>query len=158
MMSREGKEVAMKGFTIRVMQPADRWEVAELICMSTNYWYQVHGFPMIFSAGPQSTVFHFDTYHALEGSSGIVAVDDESGRLIGSCFKHVRPTHVSLGIMNVHPNHARRGVAGRCCGRSWSLRRTRGKPVRLVSSAMKPRLLFAVQTARGSSRLPSIRT
>lgn len=126
----------MKGFTIRVMQPADRWEVAELICMSTNYWYQVHGFPMIFSAGPQSTVFHFDTYHALEGSSGIVAVDDESGRLIGSCFKHVRPTHVSLGIMNVHPNHARRGVAGALLREIVESAENAGKPVRLVSSAM----------------------
>ena len=126
----------MKGFDIRLMRPEDRWEVAELICMSTNYWYQVHGFPMIFSAGPQSTVFHFDTYHALEGSSGIVAVDAESGRIIGSCFQHVRPTHVSLGIMNVHPNHARRGVAGALLREIVEKAEDAGKPVRLVSSAM----------------------
>jgi len=126
----------MKSFTIRAMRPEDRWEVAELICTSTNYWYQVHGFPMIFAAGPQSTVFHFDTYHQLEGSSGIVAVDAETGHLIGSCFQHVRPTHVSLGIMNVHPNHARRGIAGALLREIVEKAEAAGKPLRLVSSAM----------------------
>ena len=126
----------MSCYTIRKMTPADRWEVAELICFSTNYWYQVHGFPMIFSAGPQSTVFHFDTYHVLEGSSGIVAVDSETGHIIGSCFQHDRPTHVSLGIMNVHPNHARRGVAGALLRQIVEAAGLKGKPVRLVSSAM----------------------
>jgi len=126
----------MKSFTLRAMQPEDRWEVAELICISTNYWYQVHGFPLIFAAGPQSTVFHFDTYHALEGSSGIVAVDGETRHIIGSCFQHVRPTHVSLGIMNVHPNHARRGVAGALLRAIVEKAEVAGKPVRLVSSAM----------------------
>jgi len=126
----------MKGFSVRAMCPEDRWEVAELICMSTNYWYQAHGFPMIFAAGPQSTVFHFDTYHALEGSSGIVAVDAESRHIIGSCFQHIRPTHVSLGIMNVHPNHARRGVAGALLREIVEKAENSGKPVRLVSSAM----------------------
>ena len=126
----------MNNYAIRKMQPEDRWEVAELICISTNFWYQVHGFPMVFAAGPQSTVFHFDTYHALEGSSGIVAVDTETRRIIGSCFQHDRPTHVSLGIMNVHPNHARRGVAGALLREIVELAGVKGKPVRLVSSAM----------------------
>lgn len=126
----------MKNFTLRAMRPEDRWEVAELICLSTNYWYQAHGFPLIFAAGPQSTVFHFDTYHRLEGSSGIVAVDTETRHLIGSCFQHVRPTHVSLGIMNVHPNHARRGVAGALLRTIVEKAETEGKPLRLVSSAM----------------------
>ena len=126
----------MKTFTIRKMQPEDRWDVAELICMSTNYWYQIHGLPMIFAAGPQSTVFHFDTYHALEGSSGIVAVDAETKHIIGSCFQHERPTHVSLGIMNVHPNHARRGIAGALLREIVEKAGLKGKSVRLISSAM----------------------
>jgi GNAT superfamily N-acetyltransferase len=126
----------MNLFTTRSMRPQDRWEVAELICLSTNYWYQAHGFPAIFSAGPQSTVFHFDTYSALDGSSGVVAVDTETGHIIGSCFQHVRPTHVSLGIMNVHPNHARRGIAGALLRVIVEAAETAGKPVRLVSSAM----------------------
>lgn len=126
----------MKEFSLRPMRPEDRWEVAELICLSTNYWYQAHGLPMIFASGPQSTVFHFDTYMALEGSSGLVAVDAETGHIIGSCFQHVRPTHVSLGIMNVHPNHARRGVAGALLREIVEKAERVGKPLRLVSSAM----------------------
>ncbi len=126
----------MNLFTIRSMRPQDRWEIAELICTSTNCWYQAHGFPAIFTAGPQSTVFHFDTYAALEGSSGIVAVDTETGHIIGSCFQHVRPTHVSLGIMNVHPNHVRRGIAGALLRVIVEAAEIDGKPVRLVSSAM----------------------
>jgi GNAT superfamily N-acetyltransferase len=126
----------MNLFSIRSMRPQDRWEVAELICLSTNYWYQAHGFPVIFAAGPQSTVFHFDTYSALEGSSGVVAVDAETGHIIGSCFQHVRPTHVSLGIMNVHPNHTRRGIAGALLRVIVEAAELAGKPVRLVSSAM----------------------
>ncbi len=126
----------MSGFAIRPMQPEDRLEVAELICLSTNTWYQAHGRSPIFSGGPSTTELHFDVYHALEGSSGIVAQDARTGRIIGSCFQHIRPTHVSLGIMNVHPNHFGRGVAGALLRSIVQTADELGKPVRLVSSAM----------------------
>jgi len=126
----------MSGFTIRAMQPGDRLEVAELICLSTNTWYQAHGRGTIFAGGPTTTELHFDVYHALEGSSGIAAVDERTGRIIGSCFLHVRPTHVSLGIMNVHPNHFGRGVAGALLRHIVQVADGLGRPVRLVSSAM----------------------
>jgi GNAT superfamily N-acetyltransferase len=126
----------MAGFAIRTMQSDDRLEVAELICLSTNAWYQAHGRGLIFAGGPATTELHFDVYHALEGSSGIVAQDERTGRLIGSCFLHVRPTHVSLGIMNVHPNHFGRGVAGALLRHIVQIAEDLGKPVRLVSSAM----------------------
>jgi len=118
------------------MRPEDRWEVAELICISMNYWYQVHGFPMVFAAGPQSVVFRFDTYSELQGSSGIVVVDSETKHIIGSCFVHERPTHVSLGLISVHPNHARIGVAGALLRAIVEKAEINGKPLRLVSSAM----------------------
>ena len=35
------------------------------------------------------------TYAALKGSSGIVAVDTETGHVIGSCVQHVRTTHLN---------------------------------------------------------------
>ncbi len=126
----------MIGYVIRVMQPCDRLEVAELICLSTNAWYQAHGRGLIFSGGPRTTELHYDVYHSLDGSSGIVAEDERSGRLIGSCFQHVRPTHVSLGIMNVHPNHFGRGVAGALLRHIIRTAESLGKPIRLVSSAM----------------------
>lgn len=124
----------MPGFELRPMQPGDREGVAELICLSTNYWYQAHGHPPIFPGGPQSTALFFDVYHALEGSAGLVAQDTRTGFLLGSCFYHLRPTHLSLGIMNAHPNHFGRGVARALLDHIVGLAQT--KPLRLVSSAM----------------------
>jgi len=120
---------------IRPMTAADRSDVAELICLSTNVWYQSHGRPLIFSGGPASTTVFFDVYNALTPGCGLAAVNAE-GRLVGSCFYHPRPTHVSLGIMNVHPNYFGAGVARRLLARIIEIADQQGKPVRLVSSAM----------------------
>jgi len=121
---------------IRRMTPDDRTAVAELVCVSTNYWYQVHRGMLIFPTGPESTTFHFDVYHSLPGSFGLVAEHPQTGVLMGSCFVHVRPTHVSLGIMNVHPNYFGRSVGRRLLEAIITLAEEQGKPVRLVSSAM----------------------
>lgn len=40
----------------------------------------------------------------------MVAENPATGRLMGSCFYHPRPHHVSLGIMNMHPNYFGQGV------------------------------------------------
>ena len=109
---------------------------AELICISTNFWYQTHGRPPIFSGGSETTLVFFDVYQALDPGCGIVAVDHASGRLAGSCFYHPRPTHFSLGIMNVHPNHFGRGVAARLLHHIIGLADAERRPLRLVSSAM----------------------
>ncbi|MBT3376737.1 MAG: GNAT family N-acetyltransferase [Lentisphaerae bacterium] len=126
----------MSNVLVRQMIPDDRDDVADLICLSTNYWYQSHGHPIIFSGGPETTTLHFDIYHTLPGSGGYVAVDAGTNRVVGSCFRHDRPTHVSLGIMNVHPNHFGRGVARTLLDTIVAYGEERGKPVRLVSSAM----------------------
>ncbi|NOY80133.1 MAG: GNAT family N-acetyltransferase [Kiritimatiellaeota bacterium] len=126
----------MAEWTIRRMTPADRREVAGLICLSTNYWYEVNRGMRIFPGGPDGTTFHFDVYHALPGSYGLVAEHPATGELGGSCFVHVRPTHVSLGIMNVHPNYFGQGIARRLLGSITAEADRLGKPVRLVSSAM----------------------
>ena len=55
---------------------------------------------------------------------------------MGSCFYHPRPTHVSLGIMNVHPNYFGQGVAGQLLKFIMGFAEKESKPVRLVSSAM----------------------
>ena len=122
--------------SLRAMMPADRWEVAELICLSTNVWYQTHGRPPIFSGGPETTAVFFDVYEALDPGCGLVAVSARTGRLAGSCFYHPRPTHVSLGIMNVHPNHFGEGVARRLLQSIIDEAERRQVPLRLVSSAM----------------------
>ncbi|MDD4464525.1 MAG: GNAT family N-acetyltransferase [Desulfobacterales bacterium] len=123
-------------FSIRKMQPEDRQAVAGLICLSTSVWYEVHFGTRRFTGGPQTTELYYDVYHALPGSSGIVAVDSYSGIVAGSCFLHVRPTHVSLGIMNVHPSYAGRGIASALLKNIIDTAEQLNKPLHLVSSAM----------------------
>ena len=123
-------------FTIRTMTIEDRHNVAELIYISINHWYQVHGMPAIFSGGPKVCNIFFDTYEALDPQCGIVAIDDESGSVVGSCFYHPREHHVSLGIMTVHPNHFGAGAGRGLLDWIIDLSTTQDKPVRLTQSAL----------------------
>jgi GNAT superfamily N-acetyltransferase len=95
---------------VRPMTAADRFEVAELIYISINHWYQMHGMPPIFRGGPQVTEAFCDVYADLDPGCAIVAENPRTGRLMGSCFYHPRERHVSLGIMNVHPNYFGQGA------------------------------------------------
>lgn len=123
-------------FSIRKMQPEDRQAVAGLICLSTSAWYECHFGTRRFTGGPRTTELYYDVYHSLPGSSGIVAIDSYSGVVAGSCFLHVRPTHVSLGIMNVHPSFAGQGIASALLKNIVETAEQLGKPLHLVSSAM----------------------
>lgn len=124
----------MTDLSIRQMVETDRQEVAELICVSTNYWYEQHGMPRIFAAGPAGADVFYRVYGALAGSVGIVA--EIAGRLVGSCFYHIRQTHVSLGIMNAHPNYFGQGVARALLRHIIRVADQADKPIRLVSSAL----------------------
>ena len=93
------------------MEPEDRSEVAELIYCSLNFWYRSHGGVDIFRGGPGVTEVFYDVYNDLTPGCNVVAVNPRTGRLMGSCFYHPRERHVSLGIMNVHPNYFGTGVA-----------------------------------------------
>jgi hypothetical protein len=62
---------------LRPMVDGDRAEVADLIYVSTNYWYQTNGRPPIFSGGPGATELFADVYEALDPGCCVVA---ESGR------------------------------------------------------------------------------
>jgi GNAT superfamily N-acetyltransferase len=95
---------------LRPIRPEDRSEVAELIYSSINYWYRTHGAPEIFQGGPRVTEIFYDVYNDLTPGCNVVAVNPQNGRIMGSCFYHPRQHHVSLGIMNVHPNYFGRGV------------------------------------------------
>ena len=123
-------------FTIRTMTIEDRHTVAELIYISINHWYQVHGMPAIFSGGPKVCNIFFDTYEALDPQCGIVAIDNDSGIVIGSCFYHPREHHVSLRIMTVHPNHFGAGAGRGLLDWIIDLSTVQDKPVRLTQSAL----------------------
>lgn len=122
---------------IRRMEPSDRTELAELICISTNQWYQVNRGLTPFPAGPESTDLFYQIYEALDPGCCLVAENTTNGRLMGSCFMHPRSTHMSLGIMNVHPNYYGRRVAVALLQEVIDESRRRNLPaVRLIQSAM----------------------
>jgi GNAT superfamily N-acetyltransferase len=123
-------------FSLRPARPDDREEIAALICDSLNSWYQAHGGTAIFPEGPAGADVFFDVYDRIEPGHCVVAEDFTTGRLAGSCFYHPRPTHVSLGIMNVHPEHFGRGVARALLGFITDFTDRGNYPaLRLISSA-----------------------
>jgi GNAT superfamily N-acetyltransferase len=124
----------MSAFTLRLALARDRPALAALICDSTNAWYVQHGKQPIFPGGPATTALFADVYEALDPGCCVVA-EHADGRLMGSCFFHPRPTHVALGIMNVHPDFFGAGVARALLGHVTALADAQHKPVRLVSSA-----------------------
>lgn len=123
---------------LRTMTPADASEVAELIYASLNVWYRDNGHPEIqFQGGPSVTEVFYETYEALVPGSNVIAVNPASGRIMGSCFFHPRPTHVALGIMNVHPNYFGAGVGKALLRHICDFTDTNGyRALRLTSSAL----------------------
>ena len=119
---------------IRELTQNEWQKVAAMIHASTNAWYEANLNRSIFDEGDSSGCMIFpEVYEALDPNCCLVAEDDH-GRMMGSCFYHPRETHVSLGIMNAHPDHAGRGVAAALLAEVVS--RAGDLPVRLVSSCM----------------------
>jgi GNAT superfamily N-acetyltransferase len=158
----------MAELRLRAMR-GDEWDrVAELICHSTNRWYQAGNKPAIFPHGPSSCRLFCEVYEDLDPGCCIVAEDVASGQLLGSCFYHPRETHVSLGIMNAHPDSFGRGVAGKLLQAIIAEADRQQKPVRLVSSAMNldsfslynrngfvPRKVFQDMFVPSANKLPA---
>lgn len=126
----------MADIHLRKMKRNDWPEVADLIQVSTNFWYQRGGKPGVFTCAPADTELFCKVYEDLDPGCCVVAQSGKTGRIAGSCFYHPRPTHVSLGIMNVHPNYFGQHVAARLLRFITDFADDEGKPVRLVSSAM----------------------
>lgn len=126
----------MSDIELRTMEGRDWSEVAELICVSLNYWCVANGRPAVFAGGGRATRLFCEEYEALDPGCCILAEDTQTGRIVGSCFYHPRETHVSLGIMNAHPNYFGLGIARRLLDSIVDIAERGGKPVRLVSSAM----------------------
>ena len=139
------EEKIVEDITLREMVASDKLEVAELICISHNTWYQLHAFQAPFSGGPKSTELFFDAYEALDGSYGVVAENARSRRLAGLSFYHVRPTHVSVGMMSVHPNYFKRGVGKALLRYITDIADRQSKPVRLRTICYNPLLIKELQ-------------
>ncbi len=126
----------MANVELRTMRAGEGGDVAELIYDSTNAWYVARGQPAMFS-GPKEEVRLFcSVYETLDPGCCVVAEDRTTQRLAGSCFYHPRSTHVSLGIMNVHPDYFGQGVASRMLRYVTDVADRDNKPMRLVSSAV----------------------
>jgi GNAT superfamily N-acetyltransferase len=123
-------------FTLRAMRSDEFAKVADVICASIRQWYAAHGKPGRFPGGPESCLLFPQVYEDLDPGCCVVAEERSSGRLAGCCFYHPRSTHVSLGIMNAHPDYFGRGVAREMLKFVCDVADRQGKPLRLVSSAM----------------------
>ncbi len=123
-------------FRLRQMKAADFDAVAELIFLSTNAWYIEHLGHPIFQCGSEDCRLFCEVYDDLDPGCGLVAEHSRTGFIAGSCFFHPRETHVSLGIMNVHPNYFGHGIAGRLLARIIDEAEGLDLPLRLVSSAL----------------------
>ena len=122
---------------IRRIQPDDRDAVARLIHSATNRYYESIGREAVFPGPPEDAAVFVDVYDAIDGPAARIAVDaspDSSKTIVGCCFEHARPTHVSLGIMAVHPDHFARGIARQLL--AAIIDDAGDRPVRLVSSAI----------------------
>jgi len=126
----------MSHYEFRQMRPNEQHDVAILIRESTNCWYEANGRAPIFTGELSSTMLFCDVYEALDPGCCILAVAKETGQIAASCFYHSRFTHVSIGIMNVHPDHFGKGLARQLLDRIVRLSNEQNKPMRLVSSAM----------------------
>ena len=126
----------MSAFHLRPMRPDEAPIVAELICTSIRTWYDAAGRPGRFPGGPASCLLFPQVYEALDPGCCVVAEDRATGRLAGSCFYHPRPLHVSLGIMNAHPDYFGQGVARQLLQFVCDAADQQQKPLRLFSSAM----------------------
>ena len=131
--------------TLRAMRPGDRDEIARLIFRSTNHYYTTMGRPPIFQGDELSPGFIFDVYAELDPGEGLVATCDE--QIVGSCFVHPRPSHISLGIMNVHPDHFGHGIARRLLSAITSRAEAEQTSVRLGFELHESRLLFALHSS-----------
>lgn len=126
----------MSEMTVRALERRDWAELAELICAALNYWHATHGRGAVFTRGPEACSYMAEIYEALDPGCCVVAERPGTERLMGACFWHPRETHVSLGIMAVHPNYMGMGVASRLLRYITDLADAEGKPTRLVSSAI----------------------
>jgi GNAT superfamily N-acetyltransferase len=118
------------------MTAGDWPEVGALIHASTNHWYVAHTGIPVFTCTPEDTLLFCSEYEALDTGCCFVLRDHETGKIVASCFYHPRPTHISLGILNVHPEYLGKGAARRVLNAVVEMGNSHNLPVRLVSSLM----------------------
>lgn len=127
-----------KSVLLRPLKDNDIPEHANLLYASFNSWYWKHGWGKdYFGCRPQETSIFYEIYNDLTPGCSIAAFENETGRMMGSCFYHPREHHVSLGIMSVHPNYGGRGIGRQLVNFILNYTKINDyKSCRLVSSAI----------------------
>ena len=123
-------------FRLRRAEESDYQAIKDLIFNSTNDWYQKNFKKNVFGGNSDACSVFIEVYESLDPGCCILAEDTETGKIAGSCFFHPRETHLSLGIMNAHPDYFGMGVAKMILQEIISIASDKNLPVRLVSSAM----------------------
>ncbi len=123
-------------FSIDRMGAADFNEVGELIYTSTNHWYKEHTGSGVFSCEPDDALIFCREYEALDPGCCLLLRVNTTRSIAASCFYHPRPTHISLGILNVHPDYFGQGAARKLLNAVIALGKQQNLPVRLVSSLL----------------------
>lgn len=122
---------------IRPLRPSDHEVAAQLIHRSLVHWYETRlGQGARFGTSHEGFRLFPEVYEALDPGEAVAAFDRASGELLGVCFVHPRPTHVSVGIVSVAPQAQSRGVARAMLAPVIASARSSGRPVRLVSSLL----------------------
>ncbi|MBM3874410.1 MAG: GNAT family N-acetyltransferase [Verrucomicrobia bacterium] len=111
--------------------------VAVLLHRSLAGWYESKlGQGARFGDRPEPFRLIPEVYAALDPDEALAARAPDTGQLLGVCFVHPRPTHVSLGIVAVAPEAQGLGVARGLLTRALAEADARGVPTRLVSSLL----------------------
>lgn len=127
----------MENAILRPIREEDRAEIAELIYISINSWYRSHGQAEIFRGGTGITDVFYEVYNDMTPGCNVVAINPDNGRIMGSCFYHPRKHHLSLGIMNVHPNYFGQGVGSKLLQHIIAYKKEKGfEALRLTQSAI----------------------
>lgn len=134
-------EIELRGFpgqegAVKICSLADSEDqrVAELIHRSLVDWYGKNlGQGARFGDRSEPFLLFPRVYRELDPGEALGAFGGD-GELLGVCFVHPRPTHVSVGIVATAPAAAGRGVARSLLAPVLERAAREGKPVRLVSS------------------------
>lgn len=126
----------MSDFSVIYAQKRHWLEIGELIKNSTNKWYENHGKSGPFSCSKQEMTIFCEIYEDLDPGCCMLVVDEKQNKIAGSCFVHIRKSHISLGIMNVHPDYYGFGIANRLLNEIVQMAEKADLPLRLISSSM----------------------
>ncbi len=126
----------MSSFDIRPLTTQDWSEEADLIYRSLNTWYREHRGVDLVSGPVDSMLLYPRIYETMDPGCCLLAVDPTSGRIAASCYYHPRTKHISLGMLNVHPDFFGKGAGSAVLRRIIAIAQEKGLPLRLISSAM----------------------